>query len=168
MKSISIRNKVCVATSISSVSRISEPAISHLPHPNGSYIREHTMVKTVSTLLAALSTPPASISKTPVAAHSYSLPTTSLPIGRTEATVTVLVFGGPQKREAEAIIIDTWLQSTEFESWKNSSKSEVSHSSQYTRVAMPWIGEVEDAKSIDELMTSASKNRKTNARLRES
>ena len=35
-------------------------------------------------------------------------------------------------------------------------KSELSHSSQYPRAAMLWIGEVEDEKSIDELISSAS------------
>ena len=34
-------------------------------------------------------------------------------------------------------------------------KSDVIHSSQYPRAAMLWIGEVEDAKSIDDIITSA-------------
>ena len=39
---------------------------------------------------------------------------------------------------------------------KISFKGEVCLSSQYPRAAMLWIGEVEDAESIDELSTSAS------------
>ena len=60
-------------------------------------------------------------------------------------------------REVEAMIIGTLLQPTEFRNWKTSFKSEVCQSSQYPRAAMLWIGEVEDAESIVELFTSASR-----------
>ena len=53
-------------------------------------------------------------------------------------------YGGPKKRESGAVIIDKWLQRTEFRSWKIRFESEVSHSSQYPRAAVLWIGEVED------------------------
>ena len=96
------------------------------------------MPKAASTLAAAPSTPPASISKTPVAVHECSVPTTSSPSGN-----------------QYAMKVDKWPQRTEFRSWKISCTSEVPHSSKYPRTAMLWIGEVEDAKSIDELITSA-------------
>ena len=46
-----------------------------------------------------------------------------------------------------------WPQPAEFRSWKIIFKSEVSHSSQCPRAAILWIGEVEDAKNIDDLIT---------------
>ena len=61
----------------------------------------------------------------------------------------------PKKRKAEQITVDKWHQATEFGSWKNSFDTEVSHSSQYPRTAVLWIGEVEGAESIDDLITSA-------------
>ena len=91
-----------------------------------------------------------------MAVHNSSIPTTSLQIERTEATVTVPDYGGAKKSEAEAMIIDKWPQPTEFRSWKISFKNEVSQSSQYPRVTMLWIGEVEDVKTFDELITSTS------------
>ena len=69
-----------VATSTSSVSRITEPAISRLPQagsdPELFQLREHSLQKAAPTLATALGTPPASISKTPLAVHNSSLPTT--------------------------------------------------------------------------------------------
>ena len=53
-------------------------------------------------LAAAPSTPPASISKTPMTAHNSSVPMLSLLIESTEAVVTVPDYEGPKKREAEA------------------------------------------------------------------
>ena len=70
--------------------------------------------------------------------------------------MTVPDCGGPEKREAEAIVIDNLLQLASFRTWEISFKSEVSQSSQYPRAAMTSIGEVDDARSIDELSTSAS------------
>ena len=106
-----------VATSTSSVSRITEPAISHQPQPRGDrelfLQREHSMPKAASKLTAGPSTPPSSISKTPVAIVLFRR---LLPIGITEATVTAADYGGLNKREAEAIVIDKWLQPTEFRS----------------------------------------------------
>ena len=57
-----------------------------------------------------------------MAVHNTSIPTTSLPIGSTEATVTVPGYGGPKKRTPEP----------------------------------QCYGLVEDAKSIDDLITLAS------------
>ena len=82
--------------------------------------------------------------------------TTSSPIESTDSTLTVLDYEGPQQREAGQITIDNWPQPTEFRSWKISFNSEVSHSMQYPRAARPWTGEVEDATSTSELITSAS------------
>ena len=56
-----------------------------------------------------------------------------------------------QKERSGGIVVDKCPQPTELRSWKISLRSEVSHSSQYP------ICEVEDAKSIDDLITSASK-----------
>ena len=58
-----------------------------------------------------------------------SIPTTSLQINTTAATVTVPDNGRPRKTETETIMIDTWPQPTEFWSWKINFKSEVIHSS---------------------------------------
>ena len=78
-----------------------EPASSHLPQVAGGLLvqREHTMPKAASKLAAAPSTPPASISKTPVAEHS-SLFRRLLQGKSTEATVTVPDYGGPRNRES--------------------------------------------------------------------
>ena len=51
----------------------------------------------------------------------------SLPIGSTEATVTVPENDDPKKREAEAIVVDTWPQPAEFISRQIIFKSPVSH-----------------------------------------
>ena len=61
-----------------------------------------------------------------------------------------------ETEKAEGIVVDKWPQPTEFRSWRLSFKSEVSLFSQHPRATMLWIGEVEDAKSIDDLITSAS------------
>ena len=55
-------------------------------------------------------------------------------------------------------LIDKWLQAAKFRSGKFSFKSEVSHSAQRPGTALRCIGEVEDAKSIDnlDLITSPS------------
>ena len=70
------------------LSRITEPAISHLPQIGCDLElllhRQHTMPKAASKLAASPSTPPGSISKTPVAVHSFSISTTSLPIESTQ------------------------------------------------------------------------------------
>ena len=60
--------------------------------------------------------------------------------------------GKPKKRETEVIIIDKWPEPTEFGSWEISFESEVTRSSQYPRAGMQWIGEDEDAKSMDDLL----------------
>ena len=107
-----------VATSTSSVSRITEPAISHLPQPGGDpelfLQREHSMPKAASKLSAGPSTPPSSISKTPAAILLFRR--LFLPTGSTEATVTAPDYGGFNKRVAEAIVIDKWASPTEFRS----------------------------------------------------
>ena len=102
---------------------------------------------------AGPSTTPASISKTSAAVHNSSLPMTSLPI---DSTATVPDNGGPKKIAAEASLFDKWSQPTKFRSWKISFKSGVSRSSKYPRAAVLWTCVDEDAKSIDDLITSAS------------
>ena len=96
-----------VATSPSSVSRVTEPAISHFPQAGGDPElfprREHAMPEAVPMLAAAPSTPLTRISTTPVAVHHSSVPTTSSPNGGTEATVSIPGYGGPTKRGTEAI-----------------------------------------------------------------
>ena len=57
----------------------------------------------------------------------------------------------PEWREAEALVIDKWPQPTDCRSLN----SEVSHPSQYPRAVMLWIGEVEAAESIDDIITLA-------------
>ena len=90
-----------VATSISSVSRITESAISHPPQagsdPEKFPKRENTMPKAASTLVAAPSAPLAWITKKLQWLH------TILPYRR---AVTVPGFGSPTKKETEAILID--------------------------------------------------------------
>ena len=51
--------------------------------------REHTMPTAASKLAAAPSTPPVSISKTPVVVRNATITTISSPIESTEVTVTV-------------------------------------------------------------------------------
>ena len=134
----------CVDASTSSVIRITESAISCLPQagddPELFLQREHTMPKAASKLAEAPSTPPASISNTPVAVHNATIATISLPIESTEATVTVPDYGGTEKIAAEAILIDKCLQATECRSWTVSFKSKVFYSSQYpqSRDAVDW------------------------------
>ena len=134
--------------------------MSHLPQAGGDpeqfQLRAHSMPKAATKLPAASSTPPASNSKAPIAVPCPSLPSTSLPIEITAPILTVPDYGGNNRREAEAIISNEWPQPTEFRSWKISFNSEVSHSSQFPRHAMLWIGEVEDAESVDDLISSAS------------
>ena len=77
-----------------------------------------------------------SISKSPMVVPNSSIPTTSLPIESAASTVTVHNHGGPEKREAEAIIIDKWPEPTEFRSWKISVINEVSISQ--SRYATDW------------------------------
>ena len=86
-----------VATSTSSVSRITERAISHPPQAGSD--PEHSMPKAAPKKAAAPSTPPASISKAPVAAPNSSLPSASFPIGGSEATLAVLYCGGPKREK---------------------------------------------------------------------
>ena len=139
------------------VGRMTEPSISHPPRAGDDpelLPREHAIPKAASTLAAPPSTPLARISNKPVAVHSFSFPTTCLPLESREATVTIPDYGGLNKKEALAILIDKRCQRTEFRSW--SFKSEVSLSSQYPRTAMLWIGEAGDAQSVDGLKTSAS------------
>ena len=45
-----------------------------------------------------------------MAAQNSSIPTTSLPLDSTEATVTVPDYGGLKRREADATIDDNWPQ----------------------------------------------------------
>ena len=72
------------------------------------------------------------------------------------------------KRGVEHITFDTRPQPADFGSLKISFKTEVTHSSQFPRDAVPWNGEVQVAESIDDLITSASMTKKVNTGLRES
>ena len=92
--------------------------------------REFSMPTAASKLAAVPSSPPASISKTPVAVRNATITTTSLPIESTEAPLTVLDYGGTKKIAAAAFLIDKCLQTTDFRSWTIRFKSEVCHSSQ--------------------------------------
>ena len=60
------------------------------------------------------------ISKTPVALHDSSLPTTSLQIGSDR----LWFWTTSKKREAEAIFFHKWLEPTDFRSWQINFKSE--------------------------------------------
>ena len=146
-----------VATSTSSIIRMTEPAISHLPQAGGdpvlSYKESIQCRKQHQNWFAVPITPPASVSNTAVAVHISSVPTTSLPIVCTEAAVTVPDYGGLRRLQAEAIIIDKRPQTTELRSSKICLRSGVSHSSQHPRAAMLWIGQVVGSKSIDDLIT---------------
>ena len=120
------------------------------------YKKEHTMPKAASKLAAAPSTPPASISKNPVAVRKSSLPTTSLPTKSTEATVAVPDNAGPQKKEAEASLIEKWPQPTEFRSWKMSFRSDVSQSSQHPEPLWYGLLQLRMLKRTDDPISSAS------------
>ena len=65
-----------------------------------------------------------------MAVHNSCIPTTSLPIESTEATVTVPGCGGPKKERN---------RTTEFRSSEIRLKSEVSHSSKCPIAAMLWL-----------------------------
>ena len=74
-----------------------------------------------------------------------SVRTTSLPVESTEGTVTLPDYG-PKKREAEHTASNEYAFSRQnLIVGKSDSKEKFSHSSQFPRVAIPWIGEVEDA-----------------------
>ena len=125
--------------------------------------REPPMPKAAPKWAAAPNTLPAINSKPPMAVPTSSIPTTSLPNEITEAAVTVPDDGGPKQSVADAITIDKWRRPIEFRSWRMSFTGDVSHSSQYPKAATLWIGEVEDAKSIDNAITSASFTGRPNA-----
>ena len=131
-----------IAASASSVSRITEPAIIHLPQTGVFLQRESLQCQTQRKL------------QWQYTIHS-SIPTTSLPIERTEATVTVPDYGRPEKREAEAVIIDNWPQLTEFRSWKIRFNSEPSHSSQIPEPLCHGLVKLRILKSIDDFFNSA-------------
>ena len=76
-------------------------------------------------LAAAPSTPPATISKAPTAVPNSSVLAISLPIESTDVALTVPDHGGPNTREADAIMIDNSLKLTECGSWRISFTSEV-------------------------------------------
>ena len=122
---------------------MTEPALSHPPRagsdPELFPQRENTMPKAASKLAAAPSAPIARrTSNTPVAVHSSSIPTTSLPHESTEAMRT-----GLNQQNSEVGII--------------SFKIEVSHSSQHSRAAILYgLVRCRMALSMDELTTSAS------------
>ena len=83
---------VSVGTSTSSVSRITEPAITQpqaVCDPELFHLREQSMPKAAPKLAAAPSTPPASISRAPTTGPNTSISTTTFPIESTDSTVTV-------------------------------------------------------------------------------
>ena len=88
------------------------------------------------------------------------LTTTFLATQKTSSTSNASECGGPEKKEAEQITVDMWPLPTEIRSWKMSFKSEVSHTSQYPKAVMLRIAEIEDAKSMKKLETSASSTSK--------
>ena len=121
---------------------------------------EDTMPKAASKLAAAPSTPPASTSKTPMAGPDSSNPTISWPVEGAEATVTVSDLGGHQKREADGIIFAKGLFNQQILEVGKLVVKFVSKVRSFIlrnilRAAMLWIGEVEDAKSVDDFITSA-------------
>ena len=134
---------------MSSVSRATEPDISHPPQAGGHpelfqlvehsgptdpelfHRKEHSAPKAVPKWTAAPSTPPASNSKDPLAVPDASFFTTSLPTETTAPTVAVLDYGVHQQREAEQVTLHKWPQLADFRSWEIRFKSEVSHSSKH-------------------------------------
>ena len=73
-----------------------------------------------------------------------------------------------QKERPNTLLLANGLDPQNLEVRKYVSRAQVTHSSQYPRSSMLWIGAVEDAKSIDYLITLASMPGKPNTRLRES
>ena len=114
-----------VGTSISSVSRVPEPAIS-LVSESIQCPKQH------QNLLPAPSTPPASNSKATLAAPSSFITSTSLLTESAVPTVAVPHCGGQTT-------IDKWPPPTELGSWKINFKSEVNHGSQFPRDAVLWL-----------------------------
>ena len=96
-----------VATTVSSASRITELAISHLPQAGGDPERfpqrDNLMPKAASTLGSIPNTPPARISQTPVAVHNSYISMISLPIESTEATDTQSLIVEDQKERSRGI-----------------------------------------------------------------
>ena len=113
-----------IGTSISSVSRETEPAISHLPQagcdPELFQFRKHSMPKGSPKLAVAPITPPASNSKVLLAGPQFICSHNSFPI---DPTVIVLDNGGLEKREAEAIIVDKTNRIQKLEIVSSNAKS---------------------------------------------
>ena len=74
----------------------------------------------------------------------------------TEAALAVLDYGGLRKERSRGNCYGHVASTSRIQKLENRFKSAVSHSPKYPRAAMQWIGEVEYAESIDELVTSAS------------
>ena len=98
-----------VGTSTSSVSRLTEPVISHLPQAvvtlscfNGESIPCRRQQQNWLQLRVRHQRAFESASGN----SQFFYPTTSLPTDSADSTVTVLDYGGPQKREAESHVID--------------------------------------------------------------
>ena len=146
-----------IGTSITSVSRVTEPAISQP--------REAFHAESSTKLAAAPSNPPGSKAKVPLAVPSSSrLFRLKLHFQQSQP----LILEDPKREKLEQLTIDKWPQPTESRSWKISFKSEVHHSSPYPGDVIQWSVEVEDAKSIDDLIYVCIFDRKINTGLRES
>ena len=124
--------------------------------PSRSYKRKNTMPKAASKLAAAPRTRQAIILKTQVAVHNFSIPTTSFTTGKYRSYSDSHWLWRTQKERSRGKYDWQMASTTEFRSWKLSFKNEFSQSSPLPRAAMLRHGEVEDADSIDELITLAS------------
>ena len=137
MKSTSIRFKVSVLMKVlihrhHQSAKLRNQQSGHLPQagsdPELFLQREHTLPNAASKVAAAPSTPPASISKTPVAVHSSFTPTTSLcrlKLPKLQCQSVVV----EDNKERIRTFFTNGLNQQNSEVGKLASKSEVSHSS---------------------------------------
>ena len=93
--------------STSSVRRVMEPAISHLPQvggdPRAVFAKRAHNAESSNKIGCSPEYATNEHQKAPMAVPNSSIPTTSLPTGSTEATVTAPDYGGPQKRESDGL-----------------------------------------------------------------
>ena len=106
-----------IGTSISSVSRVTEPAIGHPPQAGCDrdlHLEGHSMSNAAPKLNADPSTSPASISKNPVAVHNSLFRRLLYQLNGQLHQSPSLIYGGLNKRDPEQIAIDKWPQTTKF------------------------------------------------------